>query len=116
MVETELAEQRKPMPYAQTKERAHELLDRMAPGQLSAVVGVMEVMFDPVALSLANAPWEDEEIGEDENRAVAESKAWLAENPGQGVSHEEILAEFGLNAEDFERMGRTPLESKHMKR
>jgi hypothetical protein len=98
------------MPYAQTKEHAHELLDRMAPGQLSAVVGLMEMILDPVARSLANAPWEDEEIDEDEERAVAESKAWLAANPGKGTPHEDVLAEFGFTAEDAERMARTPPE------
>ena len=45
-----------PMPHATTnpKQHAHELIDRMAPGQLSAVVGLMEILLDPVARSLAN--------------------------------------------------------------
>jgi hypothetical protein len=82
----------------------------MAPGQLSAVVGLMEILLDPVARSLAKAPWEDEEISEEEDLAVAESKAWLAQNPGQGIPHEQVLTEFGLTGEDFERMTRTPLD------
>ena len=32
-----------------TKEHAHELIDRMAPGQVSAVVGLLEIMLDPLA-------------------------------------------------------------------
>jgi len=35
---------------------------------------VMEVMLDPVSLALANAPLKDEEISEDEERAVAEAR------------------------------------------
>jgi hypothetical protein len=93
---------------ANTKEHAHELIDRMAPGQIAAVVGLLEVMLDPVAHSLANAPVEDEPISQEENRAVAGSKAWLKEH--EPIPNEEVLAEFGLTSEDFERMGHTPLD------
>jgi len=30
-----------------TKQQAHELIDSMAPGQVSAVVGLLKVMLDP---------------------------------------------------------------------
>ena len=89
------------MPYARTKEQAHELIERMAPSQVSAVVGLLETMLDPVSRAIANAPIDDEPESEDERRAVAESKAWLAEHPGQGIPHSELLAEFGLSAEDL---------------
>ena len=92
-----------------TKERAHELIDRMAPEQVSAVVGLLEVMVDPLARALADAPYDDEPIGEDEKFAVAASKAWLENN--QPIPNEDVLADFGLTDEDFQRMGRTPLET-----
>ena len=63
-----------------TKQQAYELIDRMAPGQVSAVVGLLKIMLDPLACSLANAPFEDEPISEEETRAVAASKAWLKNN------------------------------------
>ena len=44
------------MALTQTKEYAHELIDRMAPGQVSVVVNLLEVMVDPFAGALANAP------------------------------------------------------------
>ena len=90
------------------KQHAHELIDRMSTGQVSAVVGLLEVMLDPVARSIANAPIEDEPISEEETRAVAASEVWLKDN--QPIANEEVLAEFGLTSEDFERMGRTPLQ------
>jgi hypothetical protein len=90
------------------KQHAHELIDRMAPGQVSAVVGLLEIMLDPFARALANAPYDDEPITDDEAREVAASKAALAR--GEVIPHEEILAEFGLTQEDFDHMGRTPLE------
>lgn len=90
------------------KQEAHELIDRMAPGQISAVVGLMKVMVDPVVLSLANAPYENEPVSEEEAREIAEARASFAR--GEGIPHEEVLADFGLTMEDFDRMGRTPLE------
>ena len=93
---------------ANTKEHAHELIDRMAPGQIAVVVGLLEIILDPVARSLAKAPFEDEPISEEETLAVAASKIWLENN--EPIPHEDVLSEIGLSAEDFERMGRTPLD------
>jgi len=93
--------------FGQERQQAHAYLDRLPPEQLSAVRGLLETMLDPVSRALANAPAEDEQIGEEEERAVAESREWLKHN--KPIPHEEVLAEFGLTMEDFERMGRTPL-------
>ena len=84
------------------KQQAHELIDRISTAQASAVVGLITSMLDPVDRAIANAPFEDEEISEEESRAVAASKAWLAEHPGEGSPHEEILREFGLSPEDLQ--------------
>ena len=89
------------------RQQAHQLIDRMPETQLSGLVQFLETIVDPVASALANAPVEDEEIGEEEERAVAEAHEWLKHN--KPIPHEEVLAEFGLTLEDFERMGRTPL-------
>jgi hypothetical protein len=91
------------------KQHAYELIDRMSTGQVSAVVGLLEAMLDPVSIALANAPYDDEPVSEEEARDIAESRAAYAR--GEVVSHEEVLAEFGLTADDFERMGQTPLEA-----
>lgn len=85
------------------KQEAHELIDRISTAQASAVVTLITSMLDPVDRAIANAPFEDEEIGDEETRAVAASKAWLAEHPGGGIPHEELLAEFGINPEDLHR-------------
>ena len=84
------------------KQQAHELIDRISTAQASAGVGLITSMLDPVDRAIANAPFEDEEISEEETRAVAASKAWLAEHPGEGIPHEEILREFGLSPEDLQ--------------
>ena len=96
------------MPTTDTKQRAHELIDRLAPNQVAAVVGLIEALLDPVSRSIANAPLEDEPISEEETRAVAESRAWLKDH--EPIPNKEVLRELGLSEEDFERMGRTPPE------
>jgi hypothetical protein len=90
------------------KQQAHELINRLSTGQASAAVIFINAMLDPVDRAIANAPFEDEEISDEENRAVAASKEWLKDH--EPIPMEEVLAEFGLSAEDFERMGRTPLD------
>ena len=90
------------------KQQAHDLIERLAPTQISAVVHLLEVMTDPVAHSLANTPVDDEPVSEDEAREIAAARASL--DRGEGIPHEKVLAEFGLTVEDFERMGRTPLD------
>ena len=79
-----------------SKQHAHELIDRMAPRQVSAVVNLLETMLetelDPVSHAIANAPIDDEPETEDERQAVAASKAWMEQHPGEGIPHEDILA------------------------
>jgi hypothetical protein len=93
--------------FQHERQQAHAYLDLLQPAQLSAVRGLLETMIDPLSRTLASAPFEDEEISEEEERAVAESKEWLKHN--KPISHEEVLAEFGLTMEDFEQMAREPL-------
>lgn len=76
------------------KQHVVELLDRLGPGQLAAVVQLLEVMTDPVARSLANAPVETEPVAAEEAAALDEAHAAIAR--GEGIPHEEILREFGL--------------------
>ncbi len=84
------------------KHHAHELIERLGPTQVSAVVGVLEAMLDPVSRAIANAPMDDEPESEAERKAVAGSKGWFERHP-HGVSHEQVLADFGLTPDDFKR-------------
>ncbi|MGH9523131.1 MAG: hypothetical protein ACRD3E_11435 [Terriglobales bacterium] len=96
------------MAPANEKQQAHELIERLAPTQISAVVHLLEVITDPVARSLAEARIDDEPVTDEEAREIAAARA--AFERGEGIPHEKVLAEFGLTAEDFARMGRTPLD------
>jgi hypothetical protein len=84
-----------------SKQQAYELIDRMAPSQVYAVVGLLETMLDPVSRAIANAPIDDELETDAEREAVAVSKAWMNEHPGQGIPLEELLTEFGVSSEEL---------------
>ena len=82
-----------------TRQQAHHLIDRMPETQLSALVGLLETIVDPVAGALADAPLEDEEIGEEEERAVARSREWFKHN--QGIPFEQVVAECGFTMDQI---------------
>jgi|SRR5580658_7357858 hypothetical protein len=90
------------------RQQAHFLLDALPDEKISVARNLLEEMVDLLSRTLANAPIDDEPISEEEARDIAKARASLAR--GEGIPHEEILREFGLSSEDFERMGRTPLE------
>jgi hypothetical protein len=82
------------------KQRVFQLLDQLDRGQLAAVLHLLEVMADPVARSLANAPIDDEPITEEEARALDEAHEWLKHN--QPIPHEQVLAELGITQEEID--------------
>ena len=86
------------------KQHAHELIEQLAPRQLSAVAGLLEAMLDPVGRKLPAAPVDDEPETEEERREVEQAKEWLRQRGGKGIPHEEVLKDFGLTTEDFHRM------------
>lgn len=79
-----------------SREQAHELIDRMPETQVSALVGLLETIVDPVAAALLNAPFDDEPESEDERQAVAEAREWLARCGGKGIPHAEAMKRLGL--------------------
>jgi len=75
------------------KEHAHALLDMLPEEKLTAVVGLLEVMVEPLSRSLASAPVEEEELTPDTAAALERARASLAR--GEGIPHEDIQREFG---------------------
>jgi hypothetical protein len=71
--------------------RAHELLGQLEPGKLAAVVHLLEVM-------VQDAP---EPVTDDDRSRLRIGEAWFAENGGNGIPMDQVLAEFGLTSEDF---------------
>jgi hypothetical protein len=81
--------------YTQERRQAHALLDMLSAEKLNAVRSLLEVMVEPLSRPLALAPVEDEEITPETAAALDRARASLAR--GEGIPHEDILREFGLN-------------------
>ena len=69
------------------RQRAHVLLDRLAPAKLGAVCSLLEVIVD------------DDELTEDDRTAIQAGLNSLKTNGG--VPMEDVLADFGLTMADF---------------
>ena len=79
------------------KQQAHQLLERLTPAQFTAVAQLLEVLAtgqESLLYSLSKTPVEDEEITAETTAALDSARNSLA--LGEGISHEEILREFGL--------------------
>ena len=79
--------------FAQQRQQAHLLLDVLADEKIPAVRNLLEVMVEPLSRSLAMAPVEEEALTPETAEALDRARASLAR--GEGVSHEELLHEFG---------------------
>jgi hypothetical protein len=82
------------------KKQAHDLIERLPPTQLSAVVGLLEAMLDPVSRAIANAPFDDEAVTAEEEKALAEAREWSKRN--QAIPHKQVLAELGITQEEID--------------
>jgi len=78
------------------RQNAHELIDRLPETQLSALVGLLETIVDPVGAALRNAPVDDEPETEEEKQDAAKARAWLRRRGGRGIPHEEAMHRLGL--------------------
>src|SRR6202167_2836178 len=81
-----------------TRQNAHKLIDRMPETQLSALVGLLETIVDPA--------FEDEEISEEEEAAVARSKEWFKHN--EGIPFEQVVADLGFTMDQVRNSSEDP--------
>ena len=79
-----------------TRELAHQLIDRLPETQLSGLVQLLEAIVDPVTAALRNAPIDDEPETEEDKLAAAEAHDWLGKNGGKGVPHTDAMRRLGL--------------------
>ena len=79
--------------FVQQRQQAHLLLDVLPDEKLSAVRNLLEVLVEPLAHSLATALVEEEDLTSETAAALDCARASLAR--GEGISHAEILREFG---------------------
>jgi hypothetical protein len=81
------------------KQQAHELIERLPPTQLSAVVALLEAMLDPVSRAIAHAPIDGEPVTPEEEKALAEAREWSKHN--KSIPHEQVLTELGITQEEI---------------
>lgn len=77
------------------KEHAHQMLDQLDASQLAAVAHLLEVLTDPLARSLANAPFDTEPVSAAEAAELDEAHAAIQR--GEGIAHEDMLREYGIS-------------------
>jgi len=66
--------------------KARELIGHLGPGQLAAVVHLLEVMLEN----------EEDELTEEDRQAIRSSREYFRENPEGGLSLEETVAGCGF--------------------
>jgi hypothetical protein len=79
--------------------KGHELLAQLGEGKLAAVVHLMEVM-------IHNDIEDSDTLSPAEAKAIAEADELSKHNAP--ISHESVLAEFGLSVADWEKLSREP--------
>lgn len=82
---------------SESRQHAHQLIDRLPESQVSALVGLLETIVDPVTAALRNAPFDDEEESDEERAAVDQARRSLERNGGKGISHAEAMRRLGLD-------------------
>lgn len=76
-----------------TREHVHDLIDQLPPVQLAAIETLLESMID-------------EELSAADRSAIQAGLDSL--DKSGGVPMDDVLADFGLTMDDFERMGSEP--------
>jgi hypothetical protein len=79
----------------QDRQQAHTLLDMLPQEKLAAVRTLLEVMVEPLSRLLASAPIEEEEVTPETAAALDRARTSLAR--GEGIRHEDVLREFGMD-------------------
>ena len=80
------------------KRRAHGMIERLAPEKLTAVIGLLEILLDPLDRVLAAAEIDDEPVSDQERRDIAASREWFEHN--EGTPFEQVVAELGLSMQE----------------
>lgn len=84
--------------FAQQRQHAHGLIELLAPEKLTAVVGLLEILLDPLHRALAAAEIDDEPVTEEDMRDIEASREWFKHN--KGVPFEQVVAELGLTMQE----------------
>ncbi len=79
---------------SEKRQQAHALLDMLPDEKVAVVSSLLEVLLEPLSHSLASAAVEEDEITPGTAATLDHARTALAR--GEGISHEDIRREFGL--------------------
>ena len=85
---------------AADKAHAHELIDKLAPSQVPAAIGMLESLLDPVSRAITNAPSDDEPLSAAGEKALDEAREWSKHN--KPIAHQNVLTELGVTQEEVD--------------
>ena len=74
--------------------QARDIINHLEPSQFAAIAALLESFVEPLSVSLAKAPVDDELLSPLAIAGIEEGREQLAR--GEWVSHDEVLREFGL--------------------
>ncbi len=77
----------------QQRQQAHDLIDALPEEKLGAVRNLLELLVEPLSRSLSTAAVEEEELTTETAAGLDRSRASLSR--GEGISHQDVLREFG---------------------
>ena len=80
------------------KQHAHGMIERLPPEKLSAVIGLLEILLDPLDRALAAAEIDDEPVTDEERRDIEASREWFKNN--EGIPFEKVVTELGFTKEE----------------
>jgi hypothetical protein len=82
---------------ADSRQHAHHLIDCLPDSQVSALVGLLETIIDPIGTALRDAPLDDEPETDAERQDIEKARRSLERNGGKGIPHEEAMRRIGLD-------------------
>lgn len=82
----------------QQKEHAREMIERLGPEKLTAVISLLEVLLDPLDRAISAAEVDDEPVSEAERVDIAKSREWFEQHAGTRL--EQAAGDLGLTMEE----------------
>jgi len=78
--------------FIQQRDEVHLLIDQLPGEKLSAVHNLLALLVEPLSVSLAKAPFEEEELSTETIASIERGR--LCFERGEYTSHEDMLREF----------------------
>ena len=82
---------------ADLRKKLHQEIDRMATRELPGLKEFLTTFPDSLCAKLRNTPYDDEPLTDEDRQAMKEAEEWLEQNGGEGMPHDQMMRELGLD-------------------